>query len=630
MTQKEKISLTREAIATRMFRNAAKHWGISDANVENFDPLVRMLIEACAVEMHRISNQIETVQERMIEKLAGLLTPQVFVIPKPAHGVLHARSMEVECTLSNKMQFYHQKKVASKSNAELKEDIYFSPSGQYKGVDGDVKYIVTGNYIYGINGDYLQKEILATTPNSLSYRTAWVGIDISSDIEDITGLSLFFDLKNIPEKDKYMSLVPFTHCSVNGTPVLFHKGIFNNVADSQNIRFNNSMEELYVNNRMEHMVEDYYKNQFITVGKENTFLQKISKSGIKQKYPVEFGETMGSKELQLFKTELVWVKLVFRPEFTTDVLEDLTIAINCFPVLNRHLNNTTYRLQSFFNIIPLTSNEQFLSIDKVESTLPEAKGDKEYKYYSFDQFDKSEKGTYAIRQGDLERFDSRNAMEYMNYLVDLLRDESRAFAALGQDFIATLIKNLNQNIAQIEQKIKLNAVALNSIPAYLLINPIAEGDTVFTQFWTCNGETGNGIRSGTKMELYEGSVLKREGIVLMTTTTGGTNKLKNTETLPAYKSVLISRGRIVTQEDIKAFCYYYLKDKAAVRALEVKKGVGISTKPQEGLIPTVDINIITVKNEQLGPEEWEAIKHELLVSLEAQSAVDLNYRVFVN
>ena len=62
------------------------------------------------------------------------------------------------------------------------------------------------------------------------------------------------------------------------------------------------------------------------------------------------------------------------------------------------------------------------------------------------------KGTYTLRTGDVERFDSRNAMEYMNYLLELLRDESSAFAALGQDFVASQIKELNQNIAQLEQK----------------------------------------------------------------------------------------------------------------------------------------------------------------------------------
>jgi hypothetical protein len=218
----------------------------------------------------------------------------------------------------------------------------------------------------------------------------------------------------------------------------------------------------------------------------------------------------------------------------------------------------------------------------------------------------------------------------MNYLAELLRDESRAFAAMGQDFIASMIKMLNQSISQIELKIKQNSISVENSPAYLLINPIAEGDTIFARFWTCNGEQANLIRSGSKIELYEGSQFKKEGLAFMTTTTGGTNRLKNTERLPAYKSVLISRGRIVTQEDIKAYCNFFLNGKAEVDGLEVAKGVGIGHRPSEGLIPTVDINIKAAKTDQLATEEWEALKHELLVGLEEQSAVNLNYRVFIN
>ena len=110
-----------------MFRNATRQWGLNDTNMDNFDPLVRLLIEACAVEMYQISNQVETVQERMIEKLARLLTPQVYVMPKPAHGIMHGRAIDPESALSRTMQFYYHKKIASKANGPLDAnlDVFF-------------------------------------------------------------------------------------------------------------------------------------------------------------------------------------------------------------------------------------------------------------------------------------------------------------------------------------------------------------------------------------------------------------------------------------------------------------------------------------------------------------------------
>ena len=466
------------------------------------------------------------------------------------------------------------------------------------------------------------------TASSIPYRTAWVGLDINQNVQDITNLSFFFDFKNTPEKNKYISLIPFTQCSINGTPVRFRQGLNDLSAGDPRNAFQNSLEELYVNSRIENLTSAHYKDQFITISEDNLFLKNILP--LKQKYPVEFESILGAKELSQFSKDLLWVKMTFRPEFSYDVLDDLTISVNCFPVVNRHLNEITYKLQQFFNIIPLLSDEQFLSIDRVESSSNEAKGDKEYKYYAFDLFDTSQKGTFTVRSGDLERFDNRNAMEYINYLVELLRDESRAFSALGQDFIASTIKSLNQSISQIEQKIKQNGVIVENSPAYLLINPISASDTIFIRFWTSNGDQGNGIRSGAQVEMYEGAQFKKEGLALMTTTTGGADRLKNTETLPAYKSVLISRGRIVTREDIKSFCDFFLRGKAGISSLEIVQGVSIGARPLQGLIPTVDINIKALKYDQLEAEEWEALKRELLVNLEEQSAVNLNYRVFVN
>jgi len=49
MIGSDRIPLSREAIASRMYRNAARQWGLNDTNMDNFDPVVRLLIEACAL-----------------------------------------------------------------------------------------------------------------------------------------------------------------------------------------------------------------------------------------------------------------------------------------------------------------------------------------------------------------------------------------------------------------------------------------------------------------------------------------------------------------------------------------------------------------------------------------------------
>ncbi len=66
-------------------------------------------------------------------------------------------------------------------------------------------------------------------------------------------------------------------------------------------------------------------------------------------------------------------------------------------------------------------------------------------------------GTYTLRTGGVERFDTRNAHEMISYLLELLRSESAAFAGYGYDFIATTLREMNQKIHVMEQKMQGNA-----------------------------------------------------------------------------------------------------------------------------------------------------------------------------
>jgi len=623
MQEKSKKIFTKEEISARMFKQSAKFWGHSDANIDNFDPLVRLIIEACANEVYKLNNELETIEERLLSKIAKILSPQAHTEAKPAHAILHARSTDTFSYIKPYTQFFHHKKIASKPNGPIDSniDIFFSPLINQKIVDGKISFIANGNNINSYN-EYLQKEEhIHLNKNNFESNVAWLGVDFNNAIKDLTDICFFFDLKNTYDASNYYSTLPYLKAFINNTELQLISGL----PISESKQGEELTNEYYNNTYNETRIRNHYKNQFLTISKENKELTNISDSS-KRKYPTEFEDVLTAQELKTFTKDLVWIKFVFTPNFDSNILENLYININCFPIVNRHLNEITYRLQSYFNIIPLVTTEQFLTIDKVEGAT-EINGSKNYFYYPFDKFDQTKKGSYAVRSGNVERFDSRNATEYLNYLLELLRDESGAFAAIGQDFIASLIKELNQNITQIEQKVKQNIAQLNFSPSYLLINPSVEGDTIFAKYYTTNGDVANGIRSGNKLDLYEGSDVAKDSIMLMTNTIGGSDALKSTETLQAYRNVLISRGRLVTMQDIHSFCAYFLQNKA--KKFEIKQGVGISSKPAEGLIQTIDITI-NPQAKEYDNEEWQGIQTDLKNQLEMQSAINMNYRIFLN
>lgn len=622
------LKLNKEAIASRMFRNAARFWGLNDTNIDNFDPLVRLLVEACAVEIYRLDNEVASVQKTMTERLAGLLIPQVHIQPRPAHAVMHGASTDEYMYVALESQFVHQKRVASVLNGPLDAttDVFFSPSGRFKVIAGDISVVANGANVYQLT-ELQQKETFLRAAHGRHFGrgVVWLGIDVQPGL-DLTDLSIFFDLKNTPNSARYLSTLRHVKCTCNGQTVQLNRGLSETSFEDHQLDFEDALEELYINRRLEKQVSRTYCDNFLTISADGNDFLKEPDASLLIRYPSEFEQMLAPADLAVFENRRLWLRLQFPAEYTDQILDDLSIAINCFPVVNRHLNELTYRLNSYFNIIPLLSSEQFFAVKTVEGTIA-TNGRNDYVYYPFDQYTDGDKGIYTVRVGDLERFDSRNAAEYIDYLLELLRDESRAFAAFGQDFMATAIKDLNQNIGIIEQKLKQNMQLLQTSPTYLLINPLQPSDTIFVQYWTCNGLAGNGIRNNTQLDLSQGSAFRRSSLVLMTQTTGGMDKLQNTEVLKSFKSVLLSRGRIVTVTDVKNFCAAYLHDRAA--AIKVERGVSSSPAPNRGLMPVVQITI--TPGPGVGPDlDWERIKTELIAELSEQSTPDVTYAVHVS
>lgn len=621
-------NLSKEAIASRMFRNAARFWGLNDTNMDNFDPLVRLLIEACAVEIYRIDSEMASLQQNMTERLASLLIPEVHTAPRPAHAIIHATPADDQMYVALHAQFLYQKRVASVANGPLDKtvDVFFSPAGRYKTINGDIRFLASSNSVYRLN-DLEQKETFQMTipGRSIPPQKVWIGIDVQRN-QDLTDISIFFDLKNTPDKARYLRMLRRVRAHCNGNTIELERGLSKTNFEDHQLPFEDALEELYINRRLEKQINRIYSDSFLTISQHNNEPLMSVGSEMLMRYPKAFEQSLSQNDLMQYKDPLLWIELDFPAEFTASILDDLTVSINCFPVVNRHINELSYRLNSYFNIIPLLSSEQFFAVKTVEGTIINEQGRSDYVYYPFDRYNEAGKGAFTIRAGDLERFDTRNAAEYLNYLVELLRDESRSFAAFGQDFMANSIRDLNQNISLIEQKIRQNLHLLKTSPTYLLINPLQDGDTIFVQYWTTEGESGNGIRSGSQLDLYEGSSFQKKTLVLMTQTAGGMDKLTNTEILTAFKSVLISRNRIVTSVDVKNFCTAYLQHRAS--DVRVERGVALSPMPEQGLIPVVNVRVTPSRDAM--ETEWDRLQMELTAELESASATDTYYQVQIN
>ena len=95
--------------------------------------------------------------------------------------------------------------------------------------------------------------------------------------------------------------------------------------------------------------------------------------------------------------------------------------------------------------------------------------------------------------------------------------------------------------------------------------------------------------------------------------------------LAAYRYALMSRDRIVTNEDIRAFAQLELG--SLVSAVHISKGVMNSQSEKQGFVRTIDVCLTTAPTSQLSAAEWEQLGDSLLTKLNSRSGQVAHYRV---
>jgi hypothetical protein len=607
---------SKEAIKTRMLRIASTYW--ETKSTDELDPLVKLLMEALSAELYDVMNDIRNAEGRILEKVAQLLAPDLLTVPTPSHAVMQAVPGEASETVTGEDQFYLEKKIASKQDGALDTnvDLYFTATNPTKIFDAQIKYLCCGLNLHLF--DQAGSRVLVSSGargQSVNEYSIWIGLSMNSRLSSINGLSFFFDLKNVDAQiaDFFYQFIPLSKWYVGGREIPVAPGL-----PEAEITADTATEDSITNtdimNSIRKNINNYYKKKFVTI------IDEGYEANLKT-YPNEFNDAFPQTVLQKLTEPATWIRIVFPGNIQQELLNEILVRTNAFPVMNCKRNELRYRLRNGRNIIPIPNveNERFLAIKSFTD------GETNYKAIPFKKSADEETGTYTLRTGGLERFDSRNSREMIQYLIELLRSESAAFSAYGHDFIAGTLKELNQFIALLEQKTNTTITDATEIPNYIVTKPRKNKELMFAEYWTTNMHIANNIRSGTKLQQMGGVSVKQESLMLLTSTMGGKDKLKPEEKLVAFKYGLLTRDRIVTAEDIRSFCFYELGNK--LKQVTVKRGYEISDNPKEGAKRTIDVTLIPSPLRQGQKEEWLLLCDQLKAKLQNKSGMSYNYRV---
>ncbi|QJW91633.1 hypothetical protein HNV11_20730 [Spirosoma taeanense] len=614
---------TKEAIQQRLLLHLIQMWGVHDLNA--LDSFVRMLIDTLANEVHKISNEFIGSEVRVLERLADLLTPDLLTIPRPAHAIMQAHPIEPVFELTFSQSFLYQQKYASQLMGEIDSvrDLIFSPVDSLRLVDGRVVYLAAGSHLHAIHPQLGKRLVAQTLPgNAIPSQTLWIGLELNPGVESLDRVNFFFNWPADVDAIPLFPLLKLSNWYLHGSLLRTVTGpgyehLNQRIADGPA----QLLTEYDINYQLEADIRQTYQLRFIHITQSADSQLETSR----QSYPDEFVDAFGVKSLEPLNDGLLWLKVVFPTPFDQTVLEKIIIDLNAFPVLNRRENKILYRTTVNFNLLPLRTGP-FETLLMVKTVIDSK--ERIFTPFPAHQADHISEGSYVIRRGGVERFDVRNARENLSFLLELLRDESVAFAVYGQDTVRLLLTQLQEQLEQLQRKVQTTPTPPIALNQYVLFKPYEEGDTMQVNFWTTNCELANRIPAGTMLQPFNTNSIHSDSIRFLTGTTGGRNRPSAMHQVQTYRYALMTHQRLVTQEDVRSFFHYELGTLLA--SVTISKGVAIGLTQKEGLIRTIDITLHPASDSALSPEEWKVVLEGLQQKLVQRSGQVMPYRLFLD
>jgi hypothetical protein len=611
--------MRQDRIKDRVLKRAARSWGFSDVEMEtSFDPVVSMMLNALSYELEKVAHELEDSKTRVVERVLEIMFPEVTAGVKPARAILHALPIDNNMKVSLQNQMLASRRIHNIYNplAPITKEIALSPTLEVKLSSAEIKYVAYERNLFEIS-NLFYKDAVRDYKHSLPSGIVFMGIELKNpkalELED---LMLYIDIKNTHQKEMFHYYLKQMKC--------FQDDVEITVEEGYNVPVNNIDIDNIINRNYTHLseimqeVNEFYFDNFYTL-----------KGSLKHKPINEYSE-----EYKCFKAitdrndnPIIWVKMVFPESLIPQILDNVSFTANCFPVINKkkHIINKT--LGNFLSYIALeTDNNIYLDVDTVIDGFNNHYEIKEFKDGVI------EEGNAVLRTGGVSRFDSRSASELLQNVLDLLKDESSSFAGLGKDFMNSSLVEINQLLASVEQQARESSFSKNNDP-YLMIKPKIDesiGKSFAIHYWSTCAEEGNDIKAGTVLETKDDMLFVSKEAVLITNTVGGMNKQNNKDRILAYRNALLTRGRIVTFADIKAFGFNHFK--SCVTDIRIEKGTRKEISVKAGFSRTVDIylQVNPVEKDYLSETEWDYLCDSFMKQLKNRSSNVFPYRIFVN
>lgn len=612
-------TINRERIKDRMLKTTARLWGIPENEIEtSFDPLLLLMIDACASELEKIGYNISASQSRLLDRLADLVLPEALLGPTPASSVMHATPLDSIAKVLPTSQFYINQKLQRPQGGTYTTDVYFTPIGEFPIHKAQLRHMLVGNKLYNIS-EQASKTLahVSEGKESTTIQEIWLAISTDKALDSLEGLSIYFDMRSHSEATSFYKSLE------NATGFAGEKNVELAAGYHRSEQFELSAQEMLetghsYTRKINQRIAAIYQRQFVHLASR----QKLS--DYTTELPGTWKTQLPDKILgQLVDESLLYLKIDLNRPFSAGALDGLACSINCFPIINRKYNTLNYRTDAWVNIIPLNIEGSYLDLDDITGSS----GGK-FKFRSASQKHALEEGEASIRSSGIGKSDSREVREMIGSLTEAIRDESAYFSELSNEFLLARLREVSQILARLEDQ--LSAARDNRAPHhYVLLRPKVTGDQVTINYWTTNAEDANNVKAGSPLTPHNHSQINSKSALTITNAFGGKSGIDDSEKKLLLKQQLVSKGKIVSAEDIRLLCFHIFGEK--LKQAEVKKGVQIGSAKADGFIRTIDVHLsLTPEVKERQEEEVRYLCSSLEHYLKQNAPPNVPFRIIMN
>ncbi|MFH1119810.1 MAG: hypothetical protein V1775_08290 [Bacteroidota bacterium] len=523
-----------------LVKKALELWDARDWNVEEIDPVVKLLFAAVANESLQLEKDIRESALITKDSLLNSLLPYSITGPKPACAMIQAIPVEAQLKLNDKFIFEYQVPGAS---GNVKEDsvISFRPVIDATLIKATVKYAFTFDRLVSLT-DYQQYN---SEKHAASQHSIWIGIKTDDAVSNLDGLPLFFNLKQSGSKDYGIideDMPDIVALRTDIREMSLEKAIdpdlFYHFQEEESSQYSYNLAS-YAGLQAE--VLSYYSDFYYQVVDKNLQKSRLDK----RKYPGFFEDIFEPEVLKQLRDELVWLEFRFGAT-PPDQLKNAGIHINAFPVLNHKLKTIYLDKEEPVKKIPVSEKEEIIGI---------------ISYKAFDEYRsllKTPQATqlpFIIRDLEMEKYSQKDLTELIEEMIDRFISDNQAFQ---EEYRVSLddMNKLREAIKPVMAARLKNRKTSLKRNNYAIFNPGNRNDISSVELLCSmtNGANANGIAAGEHLKPVNASINQNE-VFFLTKTMNGRNTLSADEKAVEVKRLLMSGDKLVTTGDIKEFCY---------------------------------------------------------------------------